>query len=52
MLLLLMIAQVTFLAGCKASSDSLEEALQQAGENRHQLEAVLSHFQDDCLHPL
>ena len=27
------------LAGCSASSSPLEEALQQAGENRHQLEA-------------
>ena len=28
------------LAGCSASSNPLEEALQQAGENRHQLEAA------------
>ena len=35
------------LAGCSASSNPLEEALQQAGENRRQLEAVLSHFHND-----
>ena len=37
----------TMLACSKASSDSLEEALLQAGDNKEHLEAVLRHFQDD-----
>ncbi len=35
------------LASCSAPSSSVEEALQLAGPNRNQLEAVLRHFKDE-----
>lgn len=46
---ILLLGTISFLSGCNAKDPELEAALEAAGENRPELEKVLTHYQNDSL---